>query len=303
MSTSSSEASSGDSSSSGLPDLPDPKYDIGVPDAPEPVTGCTGVDFLFVIDNSGSMAAFQEVVLDSVDAFIAALDSRITGVDSFHFGVVTSDAYALNSAGCQGLGDLVTQTAAGDCGPFADGERFATDADDLTDVLPCMLQVGTMGSPIEEPASAAVAAVSPANALPGACNEGFLRDDAILAVILVTDDPPFDADLDDAHPDTDPSPWAPAILEAKDGEDGAVVVLGFIPWDDVSCVPFGLESPNLIEWLRQRDQGQRVRTGLRPRPRRSHGRSRHGLRRPRSVTAARVLAASGGRNPAKIQAR
>jgi hypothetical protein len=189
-------------------------------------------------------------VLATAPDFIAAIQNELERVSSYHVGVITSDAYASNEAGCTSLGDLVTQTQMqGECGPFAGGGRFATEADDLSAAIVCMADVGSFGSPIEQPVTASIEAVSEANAAPGACNEGFLRESSILVLVIVTDDPPYDFDLDDAHPDTDTSGWYQAIIDAKGGNPEAVVVIGFIPWEDVSCVPLGLESQNLIGFV------------------------------------------------------
>jgi hypothetical protein len=232
-------------------DSGDPVFDLGIiPDTPVQEMGCDGVDFLFAIDNSGSMGAQQGQLLASFPGFISAIQNSLEDVSSYHVGVVTSDAYTANEVGCQTLGDLVTQTQAhGACGPFVDGGRFATDADDLATVFPCMAEVGSGGSFIEQPVSASVAAVSEAKAAVGACNEGFLRDDSILVLVVLTDDPPYDPDVDDAHPSTDTSGWYQAIIDAKGGNPEAVVVIGFIPWSDISCVPLTVESPNLINFV------------------------------------------------------
>ena len=229
----------------------DPMFDLGIiPDTPVQEMGCEGIDFLFAIDNSGSMGAQQGQLLASFPGFITAIQNSLENVSSYHVGVVTSDAYTENEPGCQTLGDLVTQTAGnGACGPFVDGGRFATDADDLATVFPCMAEVGSGGSFIEQPVSASVAAVSDAKAAPGACNEGFLRDDSILVLVVLTDDPPSLPDFDDAHPETDTSGWYQAIIDAKGGNPEAVVVIGFIPWTDISCVPLNIESPNLIGFV------------------------------------------------------
>lgn len=226
-------------------------FDLGVqPDAPPVDDGCAGIDFLFVIDNSGSMGAQQTQLLASFDGFILGIEESLDEVDSFHVGVVTSDDYGNNEAGCQVLGDLVSQTPAGGvCGPFAGGDRFLTDADDIATQFPCIGQVGINGSGNERPISALVAALSEDNAAPGACNENFIRDDAILVVVVVTDDPPVTGFFDDAEPTIDTSGWAPAVLAAKDNNPEAVVVIGFIPWQDVSCVPLTTESPNLIGFV------------------------------------------------------
>lgn len=229
----------------------DPVFDLGViPDIPVQEMGCEGIDFLFAIDNSGSMSAQQGQLLASFPGFISAIQNSLENVSSYHVGVITSDAYSFNEPGCTSLGDLVTQTQAhGACGPFAEGGRYATDADDLASVFPCMAEVGSLGSPIEQPVSASVAAVSDAKAAVGACNQGFLRDNSILVLVVLTDDPPWDPDFDDAHPNTDTSGWYQAIIDAKGGNTEAVVVIGFIPWNNVGCVTFGIESPNLIGFV------------------------------------------------------
>jgi hypothetical protein len=240
-----------DSSSSSNPPV---IFDLGgTPDAPPGLDqGCHAVDFLFVIDNSGSMSAQQAQLLNSFDGFITAIQDSLKQVDSYHVGVITSDAYTGNQPGCTTIGDLVTKTAgfgaAGmDCTPFADGNRFATDNDDLLEKFPCMAQVGTSGSPIEQPVTALIAALDPAKAESGGCNEEFIRDEAILVVVIVTDDPPYEFDFDDAHPNTDTSMWYDLVVEGKNGNEEAIVVIGFIPWSNVACT--AAESPNLIGFV------------------------------------------------------
>lgn len=225
-------------------------FDLGVPDSPPPQSGCRGIDFLFVIDNSASMFPRQAELIASFDEFIEAIEGTIGNVERYQVGVITSDDYGHNAPQCRDLGDLVSQTQAmGDCMPFAQGGRFATEQDDLSAKFPCMATVGTTGSGGEKPVSATVEALSPAKLGPGGCNEGFVRDDSILVIVVVTDDPSLVNVFDDAEPTLDTSGWAPAVLAAKDDNADAVVVIGFIPWDDVSCVGNQVESPNLIEFV------------------------------------------------------
>jgi hypothetical protein len=113
-----------------------PIFDVGLPDVP-PAEGCRNIDFLFVIDNSGSMSAQQQHLLDSFPGFIAAIQASLVDVDSYHVGVMTSDAYYANEAGCDVLGGLVTQTESGACGPFVAGQRFITEDDDLATAFQC----------------------------------------------------------------------------------------------------------------------------------------------------------------------
>jgi hypothetical protein len=228
-------------------------FDQGVlPDSPPLDMGCRKVDFLFIVDNSGSMSAQQAQLLASFPGFINAMEDALGGVvDSYHVGVLTSDDYSGNEPGCTSIGDLVTQTAGPSasnqvCGPFAQGDRFATEDDDLEEVFPCMAQVGVGGSPIEQPVTALIASFDPDKTGPGDCNDGFLRDDAILVVVIVTDDPPM-SDFDDAHPNTDTTSWYDDVIAAKNDDPEALVVIGFIPWMNVACS--GAESPNLIGFI------------------------------------------------------
>ncbi len=217
-------------------------FDLGIiPDAGViDEFGCQGVDFLFVVDNSGSMTNQQAQLLASFPGFITAIEASLENVESYHVGVVTSDNYAGNEPGCNTLGDLVTQTAGfgssnAVCGPFASGLRFATDEDDLQSVFPCMAQVGTTGSPIEQPVSATVAALDPAKAAPGACNEGFLRDDALLIVTLITDEDDVLASLGD------PADWYDDVVATKFGNPNSVVMIGLLSDSDIpggTCGPF-----------------------------------------------------------------
>jgi hypothetical protein len=230
-------------------------FDLGIiPDSPKLDMGCRKVDFLFIVDNSGSMSAQQAQLLASFPGFINAMQAALDGVvDSYHVGVLTSDAYSGNQPGCSTIGDLVTQTSGFGssnmvCSPFDEGGRFATEQDDLEEKFPCMAQVGTNGSPIEQPVTALIASFESSKTGAGDCNEDFLRDDAILVVVIVTDDPPYDFDMDDAHPLTDTSTWYDDVISAKNDDPEALVVIGFIPWVNVGCV-FGGESPNLIGFI------------------------------------------------------
>lgn len=60
-------------------------------DADGDIAGCDGVDFLFVIDNSGSMDDEQQNLIDSFPGFIAAITETLD-LDDFHIMAVDSDA-------------------------------------------------------------------------------------------------------------------------------------------------------------------------------------------------------------------
>jgi len=242
------------------PGLPPVDFDVGmVPDPGEVDDGCQAIDFLFVIDNSSSMSGRQDQLLASFSGFIDSIEDSLSSVDSVHVGVITTDSYDGNEQGCNGLGDLVTKTwgsgsSHAACGPFVSGLRFADERDSLDTAFPCMAKVGVNGSALERPVTATIAALGQEKAAPGACNEGFLRDDAILVVVMVTDDPPFAPDLDDAHPDTDTSGWFDAVVAAKGGDVDSIVMIGFVPMLPLGCT--FAENTNLIDFVeRFGDQG------------------------------------------------
>lgn len=155
--------------------------------------GCDKVDFLFVIDSSNSMATNQAQLIASFPAFVNSIQSTLDQLNSVHLGVVTSDAYAFNEPGCSKLGALVTQTGGKDsgmemCTPFATEGRYMTEADDLPTRFACAALVGTDGDNNETMMEGATLAVSGAMGIPGGCNEGFIREDALLVLILITDE-------------------------------------------------------------------------------------------------------------------
>ena len=156
--------------------------------------GCQKVDLLFVIDNSGSMEDEQASLVASFGGFVTGIQAALDTADSYHVGVVTTDSYDDNANGCTGLGALVTSTGGtassnSDCLPFSSGARYLDNTEpDLTTKFSCIAQVGISGSGDEIQAQAGYQAVSPALAAPGACNAGFIRDDALLVVVIITDE-------------------------------------------------------------------------------------------------------------------
>ncbi len=153
---------------------------------------CDMVDFLFVIDNSGSMDEEQANLVASFPGFIDGIQSAIATVESVHVGVITTDPYKGNPPACQQLGSLVTATIGqGDnaslsvCGPYAEGYNFMTGADDLEQTFPCAAAVGTNSWTNEQPLQALMSSLDGFAQSPGQCNAGFGRDEAMLIVTIV----------------------------------------------------------------------------------------------------------------------
>jgi hypothetical protein len=106
-----------------------------------------------------------------------------------------------------------------------------TEADqDLEEAFACVGKVGTTGWGGEQQAEAALEAVSDALGGPGACNEGFLRDDAILVLTIITDeeDALIAGGVVTGGSAGEPADWVSALVAAKDGRNDAIVVLGLV---------------------------------------------------------------------------
>lgn len=212
----------------------------GSVDDDDPPQTCREVDFLFVIDNSDSMADNQAKVLAHFDVFLDGISRTVERLDSIHVGVVTSDAYEFNNATCRDLGGLVVETggrgsSSRACGPYADGHNYMSDADDLSSAFRCAAQVGTGGSARESTLTAAIAAISSPMTDRGACNEGFLRPGALLVLVVVTDE---DTDLD-------PLVALEQLTAAKDDEDLVLVVLANGPNSGCSGDSYGRVADQL----------------------------------------------------------
>jgi hypothetical protein len=126
------------------------------------------VDILWVIDNSPSMREEQEEVAARFSEFVSSLEE--TNID-FHLGVITTDISDGNP----------------------DAAKLIGEPNVLTDDMPYYqelfeerVQVGTGGSMREQGLEAAWRALS--EPLVSDANRGFLREDAVLAVVYVSDE-------------------------------------------------------------------------------------------------------------------
>ncbi len=136
------------------------------------------VDILWVVDNSGSMEQEQEKVADGFAAFIQyflALEL------DFHMAITTTDT---DPTGARGA--------------FVGATRILDPATpDLVNTFMANAQVGIDGSGDERGLEAARLSLSEPNA--SGANAGFLRPDALLAVIIVSDEEDVSADPVDTY--------------------------------------------------------------------------------------------------------
>jgi len=229
----------GDGGDEGNDDGDGLKYDVADGDGAggpgdEEDEECGKVDFLFVVDNSPSTRNDQEHLIASYPTFIDGIKSTLPRVDDYQVGVVTTDALYSNVAGCDQIGGLVVQTPTATCGPYAAGGNYMTVADNLDQSFACAAGLGETGASLERPMLAMETAVRGDLADPGECNEGFLRPDSLLVIVIVTDegDGPIDGPMGQKESKSggDAPDWYDTVVNARGGIETNIVVVSLIQW-------------------------------------------------------------------------
>ncbi len=185
-----------------------------------PVTesGAVGdkVDLLFVIDNSGSMGQEQAKLAEQLPRLLRSLLSGVredgttfSPVQDLHVGVITTDLGTNDGPelrpSCKGFGDdgvLVknnvgcsTNAPTGYLG-YVPSELAPTALEAAIDDFTCLASVGTNGCGFEQQLEAMYKALAPSTVgfakgtfgHGDGSNAGFLREDAVLSVIHVSDE-------------------------------------------------------------------------------------------------------------------
>ncbi len=210
---SSAGTTSGSSSGSDVDD-DDGILDLGKLDAPpsSPTGGCEAIDFLFVVDNSESMATYQAGLAAQFPDFITSMYSALPESVSVHVGLTTTDfdagcAAAEATQSCQTAASLDEVEAhylrpdeTNDAGngtqgrlfEFGGRNYFESNSDDDPSALSAWFSdaavaAGEAGCSFEMPVAAAGFAAHPSNA---PTNEGFIRDaGGLLVLFFLTDEP------------------------------------------------------------------------------------------------------------------
>lgn len=238
--------------------------------------GCQKADFLFVIDASGSMIEDQTRLAAAVPQFIDAVLST-TNAQDFHILVTDVDGagngpngscgacptvaagmefWFCNGQPCNaslprcewtlGAGRRLAQDYTTECG-LPPGRRWMDDTQpDVRSTFSCLAQMGGTGANTEYVADSMIRALGDELNAPGACNEGFVRDDAILVVVVVSDD------ADDNRAMTTQE-YYDELVRIKNGNADAVVFLPFISDFDQpgSVCPMDNSSEGVPQHLRE----------------------------------------------------
>lgn len=108
-----------------------------------------------------------------------------------------------------------------DCELAGDRRYLTEEQGDFAAAFECILNVGQTGRGDQKYLEAMVKAVGPDYNAPDGCNAGFLRPDAMLVVVVLSDY------TDDNSPGT-PEGLAASLIAAKDGYTGGIVVVGIL---------------------------------------------------------------------------
>lgn len=212
-----------------------------------PPAGCAGkIDFLFAVSADGTMKGSQERLIASFPDFIDTIEEQIPEFDVHIMSAATHSLWAFDD--CADCMDASCDPDAGlpFCGvqpEFCDkgkigasvtfpvgegasnrrcdlygGNRYIVSGEpNMDEMFACIAQVGISAG--AHTAEAMVRAIGPEWVDgPNKCNKGFLREDALLVVVLIQDT--YDVD----SPGTVES-WIAALRDAKHGDDDAFAVL------------------------------------------------------------------------------
>jgi hypothetical protein len=156
------------------------------------------LDLLFVVDNSETMDDEQMALQMAFERLRGHLGFVAGGMPDLHVGVVSTDLGVGDSEvpGCTAEGDggrLQHTPRIGECAAPADafirdevagGLRITNYESSLTETFGCISQLGETGCRYEQPLESMRLALDRNHAY----NTGFLRDDAILAVVFLTNE-------------------------------------------------------------------------------------------------------------------
>jgi hypothetical protein len=192
------------------------------------------VDILFVIDNSGSMADKQQRLASSFPGFADVIQKRLPSAKTIQVGVVASSAYYTAAPGAclvkTTSGPDSTNTTCRVGAPYLDARDPA-----FAGRFACVAKVGAGGDSDEIPMKNLLGALDAKNVAPSGCNAGFSRPDALLVLVIITDED--DVKESDCDPFSGtgtcgsggtPAEWAAAVVAAKGGHPENVVVLSLV---------------------------------------------------------------------------
>lgn len=185
------------------------------------------VDILWVVDDSCSMGEEQEALKQGFVTFVEEMEA--SGTD-FQIGLISTSLEYLDPARGQLIGE----------------PPFLTNEDDYVALFSERALVGTDGSDKEKGLEAAAYALSPIMTLPGGPNEGFVRSEASLLVVMVSDEEDCSdggalegQDAEDCYLERDLLTPVPRlvndVLSTKDGDATRLQIGAIVGLDEGNC--------------------------------------------------------------------
>jgi hypothetical protein len=176
-------------------DITNPPPGDDQPPPPPPSARCQAMDIVFVVDDSGSMAEEQSNLATSFPQFAAVLDQyEVAPGQPLDYRVaLTTTGRTMTTTIDLGMGfPPISTTEVGDNGAFRNTcgspKRWIDRTDgNLAQTLACRANVGTDGpGAAEMPLYGGMLGRS--YRITDGTNAGLLRDDALLALVMITDE-------------------------------------------------------------------------------------------------------------------
>ncbi len=170
-----------------------------------PQKACANMDVLFVVDNSASMSDEQASLTANFPLFVSVLDEFEVeggGFLDYRIAVTTTGMDATPTYDpLPGVVPPITLPQSGDNGAFRQGcgmmrPWIERDDGNVASTFECIASVGTGGPDVEMQLSATTTALT----LPGQTD--FVRDDALLAIVILSDED--DCSIENNQPFTVP---------------------------------------------------------------------------------------------------
>lgn len=241
-------------------DTTTPHPDAGPPGAAQ---RCQKMDILFVVDDSPSMEQEQSNLASNFPVFADVLDQYMVDADlplDYRVAVTTTGKTQHYNEVIPAIPPYIPETdipmsETGDDGAMRETcgmqRRWLERTDtDVRDTFACAAEVGTSGPGNEMPLMCSELAL--ADRVSDGTNAGFLRDDALLAVVYLTDeddcsrhDDNFNLYADQPCTTEEPSRWVDFFDQLKGGRERWATAVIAAPQDCTSDFGDATAAPRL----------------------------------------------------------
>jgi hypothetical protein len=157
---------------------------------------CEKMDIIFIVDDSGSMKEEQSNLAANFPKFMDKIETFKTKGGSkldWRVAVTTTGRDVAYTVQPPGFPTAIPMNEKGDNGAFrmksecGTSRRWVEKSDaNAASAFPCLAQVGTTGPSLEMPLYATQLAL--VDRMGDGTNAGFLREDALLAIVILTDE-------------------------------------------------------------------------------------------------------------------